>query len=117
LGLPQPFLPQQREDGLVCVVFHARRQQPEVPDVVTVTVGDVIRERGHEHGWRVCGLDDLAASGVLRHKSNFLTTDRSKPVLRNGRSAGVPARMSEELLFAPKPLDVNVRSTIVRTGP
>ena len=70
--LPQPFLPQEREDGIVCVALHARREQPEVAHVVPVAVGDVVGERGQELGRGVRSLDGAFGARVLRHKIGFL---------------------------------------------
>ncbi len=82
--LSQPFLPQQGEDRIVCLALHARREEPEVPNVVPVAVGDVIGERGQELGRGIRSLDGAFGARVLRHKSDFLTGDRPEPVLRVG---------------------------------
>ncbi len=50
-------MPQQCEDCMVCLALHARCEETEIPDVVTVAVGDVVGERGQELRWRVGGLD------------------------------------------------------------
>ena len=92
--LPEPFLPQQREHGIVRLALYTWREQPEVAHVVPVAVGDVVGERGQELRRRVGGLDGTLRARVLRHKPDFLTADRPEPVLRNGRPSGSagPAR-------------------------
>ena len=106
--LSQPFRPEKREHGIVCLALHARREETEIPDVVPVAVGHVVGERGQELSRRAGDLDGAFRARVLRHKSDFLTGDRPEPVLRDGRPAGVPARIAEELLLASEPLDVDV---------
>jgi len=87
----------------VCLALHARREETEIPDIVAVAVRHVIGECGQELGRRVRRLDGAFGARVLRHKSDFLTVDRPEPVLRDGRPAGVPARIAEELLLDPSP--------------
>ena len=83
--LSQPFLPEQREHGIVCLALHARREETEIPDIVAVAVRHVIGERGQELGRGVRRLDSAFGARVLRHKSDFLTGDCPEPVLRDGR--------------------------------
>ena len=64
-GLSQPFLPQQREHGIVCLALHARREEPEVPNVVPVAVGNVIGQGGQELGRRVAGCSRPSAHLLL----------------------------------------------------
>ncbi len=70
--LPEPFLPQQCEDCMVCLALHARGEETEIPDVVPVAVGHVVGERGQELSRRVGGLDGAFRARVLRHKPDFL---------------------------------------------
>ena len=114
--LPEPFLPQKCEHRIVCLALHTRREQPEVTNVVPVAVGHVIRERGQELRRRVRGLDGTLGARVFRHKSDFLTINRPEPVLRDGRPAGVTARIAEELLLASEPLDIDVPPPFVLGG-
>ena len=100
----------------MCLALHARREEPEVPNVVPVAVGDMIGERGQELSRRVGGLDGAFGARILRHESDFLTADHAEPVLRDRWVPGVAAGVSEELLLAPKPLDVDVPPPFVLDG-
>ena len=100
---PEPFLPQKREDRIVCPAFHARREQPEVPNVVTIAVGNVIGERGQELGRCVAGLDGafrgmsralLKLSGGSVHDYATISADSPSPsrasrARRAATSAGI----------------------------
>ncbi len=115
-GLSQPFLAQEREHGLVCLALHARREEPEIPDVVPVAVGHVIGERGQELRRRAGGLDGAFRARVLRHKTDFLTADRPEPMLGDRGPSGIAARIPQKLLFTPEPLNINVPPPFVLGG-
>ena len=100
----QSLLPNKRENRIVSLTLHARREQAEVSDVVPVAVGDVIGQDSQELAWRVGGLDYLFRARVLRHESDFLTVNLPEPVLRDRGAAGVAACIFEKLLLASEPV-------------
>jgi hypothetical protein len=63
-GLFQAFLPQKGEHSIVCLALDARREQPEVSNVVATAVGDMLGERSQKRSRRVCGLKSLSAARV-----------------------------------------------------
>ncbi len=110
---PKYFLPQQGEHSVVRAALGAYGQQPEVADVVPVTVGHVIGQRGQEVSRLIPGDDHLFRLHVLRHEPDFVTVNLPEPAPCDGRMAGVAARVAEELLLAPVPLDVGIPPPLV----
>ena len=69
--LAAPFLPQQREHGVVRSALAAWGQQSEVADIVPVAVGHMIGQRGQEVGRRVAGYDHLPGPRVLGQEADL----------------------------------------------
>ena len=108
LWLAAAFLPQQGEHGVVRAGLGPWGQKPEVADVVPVTVGHVIGQRGQEVSCRIPGHDHLFRLRVFRQEFDFVTVNLPETVLCDGGTAGVAACVAEELFLAPEPLDVGI---------
>ena len=111
--LAPPCLSQQGEHGVVRAGLGARGQQSEISDVVPVAVGHVVGQRGQEARHRVAGHDPSFGPRVFRHEPDFVTVDMPEPVLCDGGTAGIAARVAEERLLAPEPLEVDIPPAFV----
>ena len=112
-GLPCRACPSRGEDGVVRAGFGARGQQSEVTNVVPVPVGHVVGQGGQEVSRGVAGHDPLSGPRVLGQEVDFLTVNSPEPVLCDGGTAGIAARVAEELLLTLEPLDVDMPPAFV----
>ena len=111
--LTSPHLSQQGEDGVVRAGPGARGQQSEVADVVPVAVGHVVGQGGQEVSRGVAGHDPSLGPRVFRHEPDFATVDMPEPVLGNRGTAGIAARVAEELPLTLEPLEVDIPPAFV----
>lgn len=107
------MLSEEGKNNVVSPALEARREQAEVSDVVSVAVGDVVRQRRQELSCGVDGLDDLPGSGILRQKADFLTVDLPESMLSDRWATGVPTCVPQNMPLALELLDVDILPALV----
>ncbi len=75
---------------------------------MAVTVGHVIGQRGHEVSRLILGHDHSFRLRIFRQEMYFVTVKLPEPVLCDGGTADVAARVAEELFLALEPFDVGI---------
>ena len=103
-----PCLSQQSEDGVMRASFGARGQESEVADGVPVAVRHMVGQGSQEVSHRVAGHDRSLGPRVFRYEPDFVTADVPEAMLCDGGTAGIAARVAEELPPALEPLEVDI---------
>ena len=79
--------------------FGTGSQQSEVASAVLVAVRSLFRQHRYKLLWCTGNVHSPLPDFVLKPESDFLIRDLYETVLRDGRSAHVPAGISQEVLF------------------